>query len=141
MAKILELSSSLPTRSVASGETFLTEGDKDGEILILKSGTVEIQKSNKVVTAINTPGAIFGEVALLLDQGHTANAIALNDCEFYVMDDTDDLLNSHPELYREISKTLASRLKRVSEKVAELMDRVEFEKEFNDFELGLFWED
>jgi len=141
MAKILELSSSLPTRSVAQGETILSEGEKDGEILILKSGTVEIRKDDRVVTAISNSGAIFGEIALLLGEGHTANAIALSDCEFHVMDHADEVMAEHPELYREISKTLARRLTRVSEKVAELMGRVEFEKDLSDFEMSLLWED
>ncbi len=141
MAKILELSSSLPTRSIAQGDTILTEGEKDGEILILISGTVEIRKDDKIVTAISSSGAIFGEVALLLNEGHSANAVALSDCEFHVMDNADDVMSKNPELYREISKTLARRLTRVSEKVAELLNRVEFEKDLNDFEMSLFWED
>ncbi|MDB4657665.1 cyclic nucleotide-binding domain-containing protein [Verrucomicrobiales bacterium] len=140
MANLLDLCSDLAVRSFQKRDVVLKEDEKDGEILILKSGTLEIQKSGTVVTTVANPGSIVGEIAVLLDRGHSATAIALSDCELYVMEAAKAELAAHPELYREVARVLANRLMRVSDAIVELRNRVEVEKEFSDFELSMFWD-
>ncbi len=140
MANLLDLCSDLPIRSFQKGDMVLKEDEKDGEILVLKSGTLEIQKGGTVVTTVANPGSIVGEIAVLLERGHSATAVALSDCEMYVMEGAKAELAAHPELYREVARVLANRLMRVSDAIVELRDRVEVEKEFSDFELSMFWD-
>ena len=140
MANLLDLCSDLAVRSFQKRDVVLKEDEKDGEILILKSGTLEIQKSGTVVTTVANTGSIVGEIAVLLDRGHSATAIALSDCELYVMEAAKAELAAHPELYREVARVLANRLMRVSDAIVELRNRVEVEKEFSDFELSMFWD-
>ena len=140
MANLLDLCSDLAVRSFQKRDVVLKEDEKDGEILILKSGTLEIQKSGTVVTTVANPGSIVGEIAVLLDRGHSATTIAPSDCELYVMEAAKAELAAHPELYREVARVLANRLMRVSDAIVELRNRVEVEKEFSDFELSMFWD-
>jgi len=141
MSDLLALCASLPTRSVAKGETVFDEGAKDGEILVLKSGRVEVRKGEHTVTTVEHPGSVFGEIALLLDQGHSAGVVALEDSEFHVAPDGDELLASNPEVYREIARVVAQRLVRASERVAELLERLDDEKDLSDFQMMMLWDE
>ena len=141
MSNLLEICSELPIRNVAKGETVLHQDGKDGEILFLKNGTVEIRVGDSPVTTVSNPGAVLGEIAVLLDRGHSATVVAMKDCEFYVMSDAAEKLPEHPEINREISRSLARRLARASESVAELTRQVEFENDMNDFEMMMLWEE
>ena len=129
MANFLDYCSDLPTRKVSAGETVLEENIKDGTILILKSGAVEIVKHGTAVTTITNPGAMLGEMAVLLGRGHTASAVATQDSEFYLLEHAGAALDSNPKLYREIAQALALRLMRQSEKNIELQDRLDVDGE------------
>jgi CRP-like cAMP-binding protein len=118
MANLLDYCSDLPLKSVPAGEVILEENLKDGSILIMKSGVVEIVKHGTTLTTITNPGAMLGEIAVLLGRGHTASAVAVQDCEFYVLHHAGEKLASNPKLYREIACALAMRLMRLSEKTS-----------------------
>ena len=128
MANLLDLCSEFPIKSVPAGEMALEENLKDGEILILKSGAVEIVKHGSVVATISTPGAMLGEIAVLLDCGHSASARAVHDSEFYVLEHAGEKLAKNPILYREIAYQLARRLVRLSAKNIELQERLEVDR-------------
>lgn len=128
MANLLDLCTEFPIKSVPKGEAVLEENVKDGEILILKSGAVEIVKHGTVVTTISNPGAMLGEIAVLLDRGHSASAVAIHDSEFYVIEHAGEKLENHPILYREIARELAWRLMRLSAKNIELQERLESDR-------------
>ncbi len=141
MSNLLDFCSHLPTRSHAKGDVILQEGNQEGEILVLKSGVVEIQVGDSTITTISTPGALFGEIALLLERGHSATAIALKPCEFYVLANAEKNLADHPEINKEISRALARRLIRASESIADLTKQVEFDADFQDFEMMMLWDE
>ena len=62
MPNLLNLCKDLPTRTFKEGDALLEEDDKDGEILILKTGKVEVLRHETQVTTIVNPGAVFGEI-------------------------------------------------------------------------------
>ena len=141
MSAILEYCSDLPTRSFSKGDTILKQGGKEGEILFLKSGSVEIRVDDSPVTTVSNEGAVLGEIAVLLDRGHSASAFALKDCDFFVLENADKELADHPEINKEISRALARRLTRASESVADLNKRAEADKDLDDFEMMMLWEE
>lgn len=108
------------------------EDRKDGAIYILKKGAVEIQKRQTKVTAIASPGAVLGEVSVLLDRAHTATVIADETSEFYVAEDGEQFLRDHPELNLQITRMLAHRLQRVTDQLVELQERIEASADFDD---------
>jgi CRP/FNR family transcriptional regulator, cyclic AMP receptor protein len=69
-----------------AGETVLSSGTTTGRLLVLKSGTVEVVKDGVQIATVSTPGAVFGELAALLDQPHTADVRTVEESEFHVAD-------------------------------------------------------
>ncbi|HUZ31104.1 MAG TPA: cyclic nucleotide-binding domain-containing protein [Xanthobacteraceae bacterium] len=76
----------LPLESYDTGETVFAEGTKTGRLMILKSGTVGIYKSDVEFARVAEPGAVFGELSALLDAPHSADVRALEPSEFHVAD-------------------------------------------------------
>ena len=72
MATVLEICKSLPLRSVAAGETVMTDGATDSLLYILVEGAVEIVKGDVQINTVSEPGAFFGEVSVLLGLPHMA---------------------------------------------------------------------
>ena len=75
-----------PVRTCQAGETLLSAGTATGRLLILKSGAVEVVKDGVQLAEVSAPGAVFGELALLMDQPHTADVRATEPSEFHVAD-------------------------------------------------------
>jgi CRP/FNR family transcriptional regulator, cyclic AMP receptor protein len=69
-----------------AGADVLTAGSSTGRLFVLKSGAVEVVKDGMQIAKISAPGAVFGELAALLDQPHTADVRTLEDSEFHIAD-------------------------------------------------------
>ena len=76
----------LPVTQFRAGENVLTAGSTTGKLLMLRSGSVEVVKDGEQIAKVSTPGAVFGELAVLLDQPHTADVRALEQSEFHIAD-------------------------------------------------------
>ena len=76
----------LPVVKHRARQDVLIAGSKTGELLFLKSGTVEVVKDGVQIASVNAPGSVFGEQAVLLDQPHTADVRTLEQSEFYIAD-------------------------------------------------------
>lgn len=100
----------MPQRTAAAGEVLLEEGERAGVLLVLIEGAVEIVKGDYQVDLIAEPGAVFGEISVLLDTPHTATVRATVDSRFYIAEDPLAFLRSHPEIALGLSKMLAKRL-------------------------------
>jgi CRP-like cAMP-binding protein len=74
----------LPVVKHRAREVILTAGSKTGELLFLRSGAVEVIKDGVQIASVSAPGSVFGELAVLLDQPHTADVGTLEQSEFYV---------------------------------------------------------
>jgi CRP/FNR family transcriptional regulator, cyclic AMP receptor protein len=115
--------SALPLTTYRAGETVLGEGLKTGRLLILKSGEVAVLKGSAVLARVDQPGAVFGELAALLDQPHGADVRALQDSQFHVADA--DLLEKEPVAMRHVARILARRLVAANNGLVELKAQVE----------------
>jgi CRP/FNR family transcriptional regulator, cyclic AMP receptor protein len=100
---------SLPLMTCHPGDTVIAEGSATGRLLILKKGTVAIMKGDTEIAKITEPGAIFGELSVLLDQPHTANVLALEASQFHVADAA-TLLTENPMAVLHVAIMLAHRL-------------------------------
>jgi hypothetical protein len=67
----------LPLVTYQPGETVIADGSRTGRLLILRKGTVAIVKEDTEIAKVAEPGAVFGELSVLLDQPHTADVLAL----------------------------------------------------------------
>ena len=76
----------LPLANYGAGETVFAEGSKTGKLFILKSGVVSVRKGGAEIAKVTEPGAIFGEMSVLLDQPHGADVRTLKPSQFHVAD-------------------------------------------------------
>ena len=64
------------TASFRAGETVITAGSTTGRLLILRKGGVAVLKEGVEIATVTEPGAVFGDLSVLLDQPHTADVRA-----------------------------------------------------------------
>ena len=79
---------SLAVVTYQPGETVIADGSKTGRLLILKKGTVTIEKEGTEIAKVTEPGAVFGELSALLDQPNKVDVRALETSQFHVADAT-----------------------------------------------------
>ena len=85
---------------------------------------MEVAKEGKQIARISEPGAVFGELAALLDQPHTADVRALERSEFNVADAA-TLLASDPTAALYVAAILAGRLDAANGALVELKHQLE----------------
>jgi CRP/FNR family transcriptional regulator, cyclic AMP receptor protein len=76
----------LPLATYQAGENVLSAASTTGRLLILKEGAVAVVKEGVEIAKVTEPGAVFGELSVLLDQPHTADVRALEASQFHVAD-------------------------------------------------------
>jgi CRP/FNR family transcriptional regulator, cyclic AMP receptor protein len=107
---ILDLCQALAVQSFEPGAVLLAEGKTSGLLYILIDGEVEVLKGDLQVNLVSDPGAIFGEISVLLDIPAIATVRAVTPCNAHVIESGDAFLQSHKEIAYQLSKLLAHRL-------------------------------
>jgi CRP-like cAMP-binding protein len=110
MTELLELSADLPVLTVPSGSTLLVEGTTTGRMYVLRSGAVTVERDGVAFARIDAPGAIFGEMAVVLGQPASATVRATTDVDVHVIDDPESFLVERPGAALSILRMTASRL-------------------------------
>jgi len=113
-----------PVAHYEIGETVLVAGMASGRLLVLKSGTVEVVKDGTCLAAVSEPGAVFGELSLLLGQPHTADVRAVASTLFHVAD-ADRLLADDPATLIYITVVLARRLDATNQALVEVKQQLQ----------------
>jgi CRP-like cAMP-binding protein len=115
---------SLPVVTYQPGETVIADGSKTGRLLILKKGTVAIVKEDTEIAKVAEPGAVFGELSILLDQPHTADVRALETSQFHVANAT-ALLEQNPVAVLYVASVLAHRLNSANHALIQLKHQLQ----------------
>lgn len=115
---------SLPVETYRPGELVLRGGTATGKLLIMTAGAVEVVRGGVRIDAIAEPGAVFGELAVLLDQPHSADVRALQPSTFYVADGR-TILRVDPAVALYVAVVLAQRLETVNRHLVEAKGRLE----------------
>jgi len=118
--KILEACTHLPSRSYAVGDVLIEEGAKDCNLMILEFGQVEIVKRDIRINTVVTPGAMFGEVSLLLGKPTMAAVRALEPTTVRTVPDGLNFLAQNPGASLELARLLAKRLDGVTNYLVDL---------------------
>jgi CRP/FNR family cyclic AMP-dependent transcriptional regulator len=96
------------------------EGEKSGYLYVLIEGSLEVLKGDTVVATTAEPGAIFGEMSVLLDRPHSATVRATSDSRVYEFDDAAAFLRSQPEIALLVARLLAHRLSAATTYLADI---------------------
>lgn len=114
----------LPVSTFEPGETVLAAGSATGRLLILRQGVVEVVRDGTQIATVSDPGAVFGELALLLDRPHTADVRAVERSELHVADAASLLAGDRAALLY-VSTILARRLDAADGIIVELKHELE----------------
>jgi len=123
---VLEKLSYLPVETRAAGELLLAEGSATGRLYVLKTGRVEVVRDGVRIAEIDQPGAVFGDVAVLLGQPHSADVRALEPSTFLVADGRTSL-TINPVAAIHVATVLAERLDAVNRQLVALQRRLQAE--------------
>lgn len=110
MAMMLRLIAGQPVQKYEPGSVVIEQGTKTGPLLVLIEGEVEVLRDDIQVAKTAVPGAVFGEMSMLLGTPHTATVRALKTSSFAVIEDPRRFLGSSPETCLEIARLLAARV-------------------------------
>lgn len=114
-----------PAKIFAEGSLLITEGGKPGALYVLESGEVEVIRHGIVVATIAEPGAIIGEMSLLLEAPHSASVRAKTAVMAHVVDNAAQALKSRPELTYKVAQILAKRLGATTAFLVESREKLE----------------
>ena len=121
MRAVLDYCTGGSERAVPAGMVLLREGSKTGHLFVLLEGRLEVIKGDSVVAVLTEPGAMVGEMSVLLDQPHTATVRAAADSMVYEFDDAAAFLRDQPQVALLIARLLAQRLNAANTYLADLM--------------------
>ena len=115
---------SFPLRSFNPGEAVISAAGAAGELLFLNEGMVEVAIEDVVIVRVSEPGSLFGEVALLLGQAHTAAVTAVQRSSFRVVDDPQAFFGADPQVAVYVAQVLARRLNAVNHLLVDARRRI-----------------
>ena len=96
----------------------LAAGSTTGQLFILRQGVVEVVRNGLQIATVSEPGAIFGELSIILDKPHTADVRALERSEFHIAN-ASSLLTKNVAALVYVSAMLARRLDTANEVIIE----------------------
>ncbi len=121
---ILKVCDPARIQTIAKGTELMTQGHQSGTLYVLASGTFDILRDGLVVASTSEPGAVFGEMSVLLQTPHTATVRAKTACQVYVFENGAEFVRANPDITFEIAKLLAQRLSQATGYLTELNDSV-----------------
>ena len=114
MSTILKLCQGVAVRTIDPGTVLFAEGKRDQALCILVDGEFEILKDEFQVNTVSEPGAVFGEMSILLNTPHTATVRARTACRVHMIEDGDAFLRSNKDMAYDLLKIVAGRLQGVT---------------------------
>ena len=103
---------------IAAGMELIAQGGRTGQLYVLREGELEVLRDGRHVATIRTPGAVIGEMSVLLDAPQTATVRAVTAVDFFVIDDAIAVLRAHPDWLLQIARLLALRVRDTTAQLA-----------------------
>lgn len=128
MRTILDFCQGFLEKTFDRGEILLVEGGREGILYILIEGDIEVLKGDLQVATVSEPGAIFGEMSILLNIPHSATVKALSPSRMYVAERAGEFLRSHTDITYLLAQLLAQRVYGVTSYLADLKRQFEDQK-------------
>ena len=120
MPGMLALSAHLPEVGFAPGDIVVQEGGAAGGLWVLVSGALQVRKGAVPVNTITQPGALVGEISVLLGSAFSATVVATRPSVLRHAADGRALLASDPAITHLVAVGLAERLNFVTTYLADL---------------------
>ncbi|MBM4200409.1 MAG: cyclic nucleotide-binding domain-containing protein [Gammaproteobacteria bacterium] len=125
MQSLLSFCQGLPQQRFEAEETLILEGGTDKRLYVLINGEVEVLKGQTLVNTQSEPGAMFGELAVLLDVPHTATVRTTVPTLAHVIENAGDFLQGNPDLSFQLARLLATKLNSITTYLVDLKNQFE----------------
>jgi len=104
------------------GATIIRQGEEDSGFYVLEKGAVEVFKDGLLLNILMYPGTIFGEMGEILEKPRTCTVKARTHCVLTRWEgaNLEELVHQEPDFALKLIKTLAGRLDRTTQKLADL---------------------
>lgn len=128
---ILALTKAHPLRTLEPGEALIEAGEAGGELYVLETGRLSVVRDGVEIAILSEPGALIGEMSVLLGEDHSATVRALAPTEVRVIEKAVAFLERTPIVALAVATMACERLNRTSALL------VEMKKQAGKTELGL----
>jgi CRP/FNR family cyclic AMP-dependent transcriptional regulator len=125
MASLLTFVKGQPRRELRRGDVLIAEGDAGGELYVLELGSLVVERDGIQIATIDEPGALIGEMSVLLGVDHSATVRAEMSSTVRVIDDAIPFLERNPLMALHVATLACERLDRTSALLVELRKEAE----------------
>ena len=122
---MLQLIAGHKVQDFAPGDVVLEQGGASGRLLVLIQGEVEILRDDVRVAKASAPGAVFGEMSVLLESPFTATVRALKPSSFAIIENPREFLGSSSAASLHVAKLLATRLDALNKYLVDVKQQYE----------------
>ena len=98
MASLLTLTFSQPTLVLEPGDVLIKEGDPGGDLYVLETGRLRVERDGFTLATVSEPGALVGEISVLSSAMNTATVRAEKPTTVRVVKDALAYLERQPAL-------------------------------------------
>jgi CRP/FNR family transcriptional regulator, cyclic AMP receptor protein len=110
MASLLTLTFSQPTLTLGAGDVLIKEGDPGGDLYVLESGRLRVERDGVTLATVSSPGALIGEMSVLLGTENTATVRAEKPTTVRHVKDALAYLERQPLVALRVAMLLSQRL-------------------------------
>jgi len=125
MSVILELIAGHRVENFETGAVVIEQGATGDPMFVVLRGEVEVLRDNVRVAKISEPGAIFGEMHLLLGGPHNATIRTLKPSAFAIIENPREFLAASPVACLFIAELLATRLDAMNKYLVDVKQQYE----------------
>jgi CRP/FNR family cyclic AMP-dependent transcriptional regulator len=129
MDHLLDFCSGCPIASFEEGEAVIEENHKDNILYVLRKGAVVVRRRDVEINRLSSPGSIFGEVGIMLNQPHGATVEAIEPSEFYRIDDGAKFFAEQPAMVLLVARILALRLRNVTDELVQFRELIDSDED------------
>lgn len=110
MSFLLDHVSDRPLRRFADGDVLIAEGATDTPLFVLAEGQLVVERDGQRIATVDQPGAVLGEISMLLGVAATATVRAVDGASVHVVDADDDSILADAQVMGDVARLLAARL-------------------------------
>ena len=105
---------------ISAGETLIAQGQDGSDLFVLEDGELVVERDGIAIATISTPGAMIGEMAVILGRPASATVRASKPSTVRIIRNAREQLRTDPELTFRLAYMMANRLDATSALLVDL---------------------
>lgn len=120
MTELPDFALHLPTETLPAGSFLTIEGGRSGRVYVLEQGKLTVLREGVELASIDRPGALIGEMAVLLESPHSASVRAETEVKVRVLANAAASFAADPALALHVARVAVGRLNTTSALLVDL---------------------